>query len=201
MNEKKCTTCGQVKDNISEEFPWLSNKKGVKLAASCKVCVALRTRRRRRSERVDALWHYSEGQPRCECCGDTKLEFLTFDHVNNDGAEQRRNNKGISHISNISTWLRKNNYPNDIRVLCYNCNCSIGFYGYCPHQDQGGWFDGYNTKYEGAKSELYCTQGHPMFGDNLNFWNNSERKSGIRRYCRPCEAAKRKTRRGKHNVS
>ncbi len=29
---------------------------------------------------------------------------------------------------------KKDNYPkNDFRILCWNCNCSRGFSGYCPH--------------------------------------------------------------------
>lgn len=29
--------------------------------------------------------------------------------------------------------LRIGSYRNDIRVLCHNCNMSLGFSGYCPH--------------------------------------------------------------------
>ena len=31
--------------------------------------------------------------------------------------------------------LKKNGWPKDkYRLLCLNCNCSYGYYGYCPHQ-------------------------------------------------------------------
>lgn len=190
MTTKKCSKCGITKSNTSDEYPWGSNQRGKKLSACCKVCVSLRNRQRLRSERIAALRHYSDGDPRCACCGDSNLEFLSFDHVNNDGAEQRRKNPGVSDIRSIATWLRKNNYPKDIRVLCYNCNCSIGFYGYCPHQQDGGWFWELNTRYEGAKSDLYCPQGHPMFGESLKFWQAADRRIERRRICQPCEASK-----------
>ena len=31
-------------------------------------------------------------------------------------------------------WLRDNNYPKEYRILCMNCNFSIGHFGYCPHK-------------------------------------------------------------------
>lgn len=27
----------------------------------------------------------------------------------------------------------KENYPDSYRILCFNCNCSLGHRGYCPH--------------------------------------------------------------------
>jgi predicted transcriptional regulator len=32
-------------------------------------------------------------------------------------------------------WLKNHNFPSGFRVLCYNCNSSIGAWGYCPHKD------------------------------------------------------------------
>lgn len=31
-------------------------------------------------------------------------------------------------------WLIKNDFPDGFRVLCYNCNMSLGFNGYFPHR-------------------------------------------------------------------
>lgn len=77
------------------------------------------------------------GGPRCVCCGESLVEFLTIDHVNNDGAAHRREIFTQSGRpgggSNFYNWLRRNNYPSGYRVLCYNCNCARGAYGYCPH--------------------------------------------------------------------
>jgi len=66
----------------------------------------------------------------CTCCGETHHEFLTIDHPNNDGAAHRKTLKGLS----IYKWLKDENYPDGFRVLCWNCNCSRGNYGYCPHE-------------------------------------------------------------------
>ena len=68
----------------------------------------------------------------CSCCGDTHIEFLTLDHIGGDGAEHR---KRIGNIqgSAFYAYLKKQGYPIGLRVLCFNCNLSLGFHGYCPH--------------------------------------------------------------------
>jgi len=77
-----------------------------------------------------AIAHYSNNTNKCECCGENAFEFLTFDHINGGGNKHRKNNK----IWNLAVWLVKNDYPEGFRILCFNCNCSIGHCGYCPHQ-------------------------------------------------------------------
>ena len=76
---------------------------------------------------------------KCSCCGETLLDFLTIDHVNNDGAEHRRKHKS-QHKSSLSgpafyRWLRNNNFPKEYQVLCWNCNCGKMINkGICPHK-------------------------------------------------------------------
>lgn len=70
----------------------------------------------------------------CGCCGEPRIEFLTIDHINNDGAEERRAMPGKRGVA-FYTWLRKNGFPGKDRyaVLCINCNMAIGLWKYCPH--------------------------------------------------------------------
>lgn len=82
--------------------------------------------------RQEVLKHYSGDKPRCACCGETYIEFLCIDHMNNDGYQQRKKLGGGSSL--IYEWLRKNKFPSGYRVLCHNCNQALGFYGYCPHK-------------------------------------------------------------------
>jgi hypothetical protein len=89
----------------------------------------------RKRVRAEVIKHYGD---KCECCEETELLFLTIDHINGDGAEHRRQNSyngdGRSGWS-IYYWLRKNNYPEGFRVLCWNCNCSRQHNsGVCPHK-------------------------------------------------------------------
>ena len=70
----------------------------------------------------------------CDCCGETLAEFLTIDHINGSGKKHRDSIGGGG--ANFYRWLKKQEFPKDrFRLLCYNCNCSLGNYGYCPHKE------------------------------------------------------------------
>jgi len=68
----------------------------------------------------------------CKCCGETRKEFLTIDHIYGDGNKHRRE-MGFLSSDMFYRWLRQNNYPSGFQVLCFNCNCGKGTYGTCPH--------------------------------------------------------------------
>jgi hypothetical protein len=91
------------------------------------------TRRYQANQRSAVFAFYGGEHPRCECCGESHLEFLTIDHVNGDGSKHR---KQIGEGA-LYNWLIKNNFPNGFRVLCMNCNFSLGIRGYCPHNGLG----------------------------------------------------------------
>jgi len=94
----------------------------------------------RKKTRLKVLTHYGGNPPKCECCGETHIEFLTIDHINNDGAEHRKKlgiTQNSGHGSKLYRWIIRNNFPDGFQVLCWNCNCAKGHYGYCPHQKDG----------------------------------------------------------------
>ncbi|MFA5130461.1 MAG: hypothetical protein WC477_06150 [Patescibacteria group bacterium] len=69
---------------------------------------------------------------KCECCGETLLDFLTIDHINNDGAKHR---KEFGRAGKVHRWIISNNFPEGFQVLCFNCNYSKYFNsGKCIHQ-------------------------------------------------------------------
>lgn len=63
----------------------------------------------------------------CACCGERTPEFLAIDHVN--GREPGDDRTGVK----LYAWLVRHRFPEGYRVLCHNCNLSLGFWGYCPH--------------------------------------------------------------------
>jgi len=80
--------------------------------------------------RALAIEHYGG---KCACCGETEPDFLSFDHIGGGGSKHR---KGVLRGRSMGAWLVRNGYPEGFRILCHNCNLSIGFYGYCPHQQK-----------------------------------------------------------------
>lgn len=81
-------------------------------------------------KRFQVLRHYSCGDPKCSCCGETSYEFLGIDHIKGGG---RKHTSEIG-SGKLYNWLVKHGFPEGFRVLCHNCNQAIGLYGYCPHQ-------------------------------------------------------------------
>ena len=76
---------------------------------------------------------------KCACCGETHIEFLTLDHVKGNGAEERKRTGSSYGGYNRAIKLFKSNKEEALkqyRILCWNCNCSIGTYGYCPHNSE-----------------------------------------------------------------
>ena len=69
----------------------------------------------------------------CVCCGETRPQFLSIDHVKGNGRKHVESlGRGRGH--DFYRWLRDQGFPkDDFRLLCMNCNFSIGAYGFCPH--------------------------------------------------------------------
>jgi len=82
--------------------------------------------------KMRAIDHYSDGTRRCVCCGENLFEFLTIDHLQNAPHKRNRKDGGTGFFY----WLKKHGYPEGFRVLCMNCNFSIGKFGYCPHSPE-----------------------------------------------------------------
>jgi hypothetical protein len=72
------------------------------------------------------------GGARCACCGETEMAFLTIDHITGQGRHHRQviDRRGET----FYRWLKVHRFPSGYRVLCMNCNFSLGVFGYCPHQ-------------------------------------------------------------------
>lgn len=86
----------------------------------------------RKKLRLQVLTHYGGNPPICDCCGEDHIEFLTIDHIEGGGNAHRK--KIGRSGTEFYRWLIKQGYPEEYRVLCYNCNCSYFREGYCPHK-------------------------------------------------------------------
>jgi len=77
---------------------------------------------RRRALKLTVFGHYSVmGHPKCAFCGIDDMDVLCLDHINNDGARERRRGKGV-YGAGIYYRLRRTGYPQGYQILCMNCN-------------------------------------------------------------------------------
>lgn len=125
---KKCLICGDIFEQKRYKSGPCGNFKNRKYCskkcAGKAISVEVEAKKRRRLSVIHAYGG------KCNCCGEDTWQFLSLDHVNNDGAKHR---KKIGQ-SQIYKWAEDNDYPNTLQLLCYNCNMAKGFYGVCPHE-------------------------------------------------------------------
>ena len=116
---------------IEKQTEWLNNK--LSSEPEFRETLRLRNKVSHKNTKFEVLSHYSNGIPKCNCCGETIIDFLSIDHINNDGNIHRKeiHKNGIS----FYFWLKKNNYPEGFQVLCMNCQfgkkCNSGI---CTHK-------------------------------------------------------------------
>ena len=153
---KKCTRCKQNKSsnefykrretkcglkswciNCEREYRQSPTEKQRRIIKSAQYRALVTTQTRIQKYKLDikmkVLNHYGP----CACCGEKDHRFLSIDHINNDGAEQKRATIGSRNNSvSFYIWIIKNHFPKDLQTLCYNCNCAKQFngLGICPHK-------------------------------------------------------------------
>lgn len=100
-----CANHNQKKD--------MERRRGLQIIDACE-------RERRNLLRISVLSHYSGGVPRCAACGETDIDVLVLDHINDDGAQHRRDIGGTR--GNLYKALIKVGLPGGLAVLCANHN-------------------------------------------------------------------------------
>src|SRR5262245_18412321 len=124
---RRCVDCGELFQKT-----WKS--------ARCYPCQQKKQQERCRGLQIRVYLHYGSGICECSCCHESRIEFLTIDHVGGGGADHQREFKAASGYTQrgwrICEWLIKQGFPEGFRVLCANCNHARGYYGYCPHDKE-----------------------------------------------------------------
>ena len=153
-NKRKCSKCRIIKPISKFQKETRSR---FRISAWCKDCSNKGNRERRRkrlkyyketeaksrkrNRKTIRQWHKNKRLEmkkkiinhyggKCACCGESRIEFLAIDHIKGGGKKHRKN----IGAGNLLYWIIRNNYPKRFRILCHNCNMSLGLYGYCPHQ-------------------------------------------------------------------
>lgn len=139
----KCTSCYMKEYNQRPEVTARNKARNQKPEVKAKQKAYLqrpdvKARKNRQSEysnkrskeaRTKILLHYGN---KCACCGETIPEFLSIDHVNNDGAKERKELKLAGY--KLYNHIIRTNYPSNYQILCRNCNWGKMICGTCPHQ-------------------------------------------------------------------
>ena len=93
--------------------------------------------------RIEVYKHYGN---ECACCGENEPLFLSIDHINNDGADHRReltegwggNIEARRRYAGVIFyhWIKRNRFPSNLQLLCMNCNMGKQRNnGICPHEN------------------------------------------------------------------
>jgi hypothetical protein len=158
----KTLYCSRCKQNLPAESFYLSRTSSRGYGTYCKECSKARRRewmaenkemrsiyhdRYKDSEieakkgsnwrlRIEFLREYGN---ECACCGEFLPEFLSVDHINNDGEKHRQtlspNDYRGGNGRDVIRDLKRRGWPKeDYQILCYNCNFAKGWYGECPHE-------------------------------------------------------------------
>lgn len=87
-------------------------------------------------DRVRDAVYRGYGGYECRCCGEKEPKFLSVDHVENDGAKHRRENK-LQTGEQLYRWLLRKGLPSGFQILCMNCQWGKrNNAGVCPHQNR-----------------------------------------------------------------
>lgn len=107
---------------------------------------------------------------RCACCGISEPDFLTVDHVNQDGAA-RRKSKEHSGGFVLFKWIIANGFPSSLRLLCANCNMGRERHGgVCPHERGSSTIPKGSTSQaigDGSASHPYPAFAGMLVGDEI----------------------------------
>ena len=133
--EGLCLRCGGARGSDPDNTNWCLDclcrratyTEWYRASSSVRAKDLARARVRRFPVKERVFAHYGQS---CLCCGEAHRELLTIDHINQDGAAQRKEDpKQVD----IYTWLVRHDFPPGFRVLCLNCNVMVYRYGSCPH--------------------------------------------------------------------
>ena len=102
-----------------KKYPW-KHKQAHSPEAKAKR--SARMSRRNAVIRLECIEYYGG---KCIACGDMNTNHLTFDHINNDGKEQRK----TIPTSRFPRYLKRMGYPDYIQLLCWNHNLEKSIYG------------------------------------------------------------------------
>jgi hypothetical protein len=121
IEKRLCTRCGADTSGGTNRF-----------------CTFCRSKVKQSLRDIKAETFEAYGGAKCYCCGETIFVLLGIDHMNNDGAQHRKEMTGSTRSGGgrvLYLWLKRNNWPSGFQVACFSCNMGRHLNGgICPHQ-------------------------------------------------------------------
>ncbi len=145
QKKRRCNVCKKKK--TLDEF-YRNSKFPLGRTYTCKLCMneagtaryqrnKEEINRKRREETRRLKLEVVDGYGgHCECCGEDRWQFLNIDHRNGGGTAERRNAKNKNPLFFYKRLVAEGFPKEKFRLLCWNCNLSIGLYGSCPHTEE-----------------------------------------------------------------
>lgn len=134
MQHRVCHQCQIIRRELNREKLRINaNKSYQKNKHVYKILRKIQGSRYAERTKREVLTYYGNGKLACICCGENMYEFLTIDHINNNGSQQRKIVRRTGH--NLYRYLIKSKYPLGYQTLCFNCNSGKQVNkGICPHK-------------------------------------------------------------------
>lgn len=102
-----------------------------------------------KNRRLEVIYHYSNGSMSCAYCGESAVEFLSIDHINNDGGSERKIYKG-----NLISHIIRQGFQEKYQILCHNCNMIKGI-NLRTRKDQKASYHTYRDKVKKTMLNVY----------------------------------------------
>ena len=105
---------------------WVKNRESLSAQAAIyyrknRAPIIAYSRKRHWRLKVEVLRHYSKtSYPSCVRCGEVDIRCLSLDHINGEGAAERRKHGSISQLR-LYPRLKKEAFPPGFQTLCMNC--------------------------------------------------------------------------------
>jgi hypothetical protein len=133
--KKLCDSCLESQKKKYQRYRELGLcSRCVKNEASCgKLCQTCLDKCKEERDEYKRMAYVAYGD-KCTCCGEKEHVFLSIDHINNDGAEKRRNKEHPRGGADLCRWLINHKFPPEFQLLCHNCQWGKRVFGVCPHQ-------------------------------------------------------------------
>ena len=155
-----CKSCGTLLDLNN----WLPSRQK-RNQAICKICIRKDNNNRYQKYKDKYLQSYKNKYiqikqlvfdyygGKCQLCNENNYIKLSLDHIDKNGRSQRRKILKKDSGTSFYKWILKNK-PNNIRILCFNCNCQHSMQKYNLNINNKNYLENKICKYCSSNTKV-----------------------------------------------